>query len=98
MMTAPEHDLKDRGIDQVTALLQPLTEQAVRDGHLRSTVDAEHLCRHLVITLLAIVGMWGGGILSIDEVIQQVEQAWCSSLLYHCNAELEPILQHRLNR
>lgn len=96
IMTAPEQELRDAGMAQVTALVSPLIEQAARNGELAATTVPAQLSRQLVITLLAIFGMWGGGQLTIDEAVRQIEQAWCAALLCHGNTALAPTLRNRL--
>lgn len=83
IMTAPEQELRDAGMAQVSALVTPLIEQAARQGELATTTVPAALSRQLVITLLAIFGMWGGGQLSIDEAVDQIEQAWYAALSRH---------------
>lgn len=83
IMTSDHPEVRSLGVDRAVAAAQSLVAQAVARGALRADADAAALGRHLAITLLAVLGMWGSGFFTNRESIAQVRRAWLAVLLQH---------------
>jgi len=85
IMASNHHDVRDSRIEQVVAACRKLVSQAAAHGELRRDTNAEQLGRYLAIQLVAVLGMWGAGFVTIRECIRQVRGTWAGILLNHCS-------------
>jgi AcrR family transcriptional regulator len=92
IMTSDHPEVRSTGVERIVATAQPLVAEAVATGELRAETDALALGRHLAITLLAVLGMWGSGFFSNRESIAQVRRAWLAVLLQHGSDAARPQL------
>ena len=97
IMTSDHREARRSGLDRVIDVVQRLIGHAVAQGELHQDTDVALLGRHLAVELLAVLGMWGSGLLSNHESISQVRRAWFAVLLRHCNAAFCPSLETAYN-
>jgi AcrR family transcriptional regulator len=84
IMVSDHPDARIAAVDNVLAIGQVFTVQALTKGELEEGTDAFELGRHLGIQLTAILGMWASGFFSNEESIRQVRRGWAGILLNHC--------------
>jgi len=84
IMTSDHPEVRSTSVDRAIASARALMAQAISNGELREDTDAQSLGRHLAITLLAVLGMWGSGFFSNRESMAQVRRAWLAVMLQHC--------------
>jgi AcrR family transcriptional regulator len=92
IMTSDHPEVRSTNVGRAIALARMLIAQAVTKGELRADTVADALGRHLAITLLAVLGMWGSGFFENRESIAQVRRAWLAVLLQHCSEAERPWL------
>lgn len=83
IMTSDHPEARSAGVTRAIATTQSLAAQATAQGELAPTTDSMALGRHLAIQLLAVLGMWGAGLLSNRESIAQIRRGWLAELLLH---------------
>lgn len=92
IMTSDHPEVRSTSVDRAIASARALIAQAISNGELRADTDARSLGRHLAITLLAVLGMWGSGFFTNRESIAQVRRAWLAVMLQHCSETTRPML------
>ena len=92
IMASDHPEARRTNVGRAMASSHMLIAQAIATGELRAGTDAESLGRHLAITLLAVLGMWGSGFFANRESIAQVRRAWVAVLLRHCSETSRPWL------
>lgn len=90
IMASDHPEARSTSVGRAIASARVLISEAVAHGELRADTDAEELGRHLAITLLAVLGMWGSGFFANCESIAQVRRAWLAVLLQHCTEAARP--------
>lgn len=85
IMTSDHPDVRNTNVDRAIASTGLLITQAISNGELRADTDPLSLGRHLVITLLAVLGMWGSGFFTNRESMAQIRRAWLAVMLQHCS-------------
>ena len=85
IMTSDHPEVRSTSVDRAIASARVLMAQAISNGELRADTDAQSLGRHLAITLLAVLGMWGSGFFSNRESMAQARRAWLAVMLQHCS-------------
>ncbi len=93
IMTSDHPEAREIAVSRSVALARMRLQEAAMNGELAVGVDTEKLGRYLAIQLLAVLGMWGSGLLFNRECIAQVRQSWCAALLQHCNETSRPPLR-----
>lgn len=86
IMTSDHPEVRSVSMGRGIASARMIIADAVSNGELRPGTDAKSLGRHLAITLLAVLGMWGSGFFSNRESMAQVRRAWLAVLCQHCSA------------
>jgi|GEM_PF-6801815 len=81
VMTSDQPEARAGAHDRIVDLVVGLTVLAKEAGEIRTDVDAEVLGRQLGLSLLANLGIWGGGHLTIAETIRLTETFWTAVLL-----------------
>lgn len=76
IMTSDQAEARLVGYNQLIALIRVIVHQAVEAGELERSTDAAGQGEHLAILMMAVVGMWGGGLLGIDACQNHVRKAW----------------------
>jgi AcrR family transcriptional regulator len=92
IMTSDHPEVRSTSVDRAIASARVLMAQAISNGELRTGTDAQSLGRHLAITLLAVLGMWGSGFFSNRESMAQARRAWLAVMLQHCSETSRPML------
>lgn len=90
IMTSDHPEARSTSVGRAIDSARVLIAEAVAHGELRADTDARLLGRHLAITLLAVLGMWGSGFFANRESIAQVRRAWLAVLLQHCSDAARP--------
>lgn len=85
IMTSDHPEVRSVSVDRGIASARMIIADAVSNGELRPRTDAKSLGRHLTITLVAVLGMWGSGFFSNRESMAQVRRAWLAVLYQHCS-------------
>ncbi len=93
IMVSDHPDARIAAVDNVLAIGQVFTVQALTKGELMEGTDGFELGRHLGIQLTAILGMWASGFFSNEESIRQVRRGWAGILLNHCTNSSRPALE-----
>ncbi|MBI1402775.1 MAG: TetR family transcriptional regulator [Porphyrobacter sp.] len=83
IMTSDHPEARAAGMMRAILTTQWLTARAAAQGELAPGTDSAALGRHLAIQLLAVLGMWGSGLLPNRESIAQVRRVWLAALLHH---------------
>ena len=92
IMTSDHPEVRSTSVDRAIASARVLMAQAISNSELRADTDAQSLGRHLAITLLAVLGMWGSGFFSNRESMAQARRAWLAVMLQHCSETSRPML------
>ena len=92
IMTSDHPEARSTAVNRGVDGLHLLIAQAVANGELAPETDSRSLGRHLAITLLAVLGMWGAGFFSSREGMGQVRRAWLAILLQHSGDAARPWL------
>jgi len=85
IMTSDHPEVRSTSVDRAIASARALMAEAMSNGELRADTDVQSLGRHLAITLLAVLGMWGSGFFSNRESMAQARRAWLAVMLQHCS-------------
>lgn len=80
IMTSDQIDERSLAHTQIFNLVIMRIERASKDGEIIPAADANELGRRLGLTLLALLGMWAGGHLTITECIAQTKAIWAALL------------------
>ena len=93
IMASDHPAIRESGVRRLAATCEALMHQAVASGELCRTSDSLLLGRHLAMELLAVLGMWGAGLLPNSDSMQQIRRSWCALLLQHCSDSARPALE-----
>ena len=85
IMTSDHPEVRSTSVDRAIGSARVLMAQAISNSELRADTDAQSLGRHLAITLIAVLGMWGSGFFSNRESMAQARRAWLAVMLQHCS-------------
>ncbi len=97
IMSSDQPDSRIRNTERLIALSQAAIADAIAANELDEAVDAEDFGRHLMIQLLAVLGMWASGYFDNKDSARQIKLGWCASLLAHATRKSKPFLQERLS-
>lgn len=78
IMTSDQIEDRSLAHSQIFGLVIIRIEHAKREGEILQTTDVDELGRRLGLSLLAFLGMWAGGHLSIAECIEQTKMVWAA--------------------
>ncbi len=98
IMSADASEARDRAIVGLTTIMRPVVAKAQANKELDPGLDTATYSRHIMLLALALVGMWGGQQLTLDDMTRQVRYAWCSSLLSHCTRKSRSMLEKQLRK
>lgn len=92
IMTSDHPEAREAGVARAITTAQLLVARAAALAELAPDTGSAALGRHLAIQLLAVLGMWGSGLISNSESIAQVRRAWLAELLHHSSEASRPSL------
>lgn len=72
---------RDTATQAIASAISPLVIKVVEHKECTDKVNVDILSNHLITQLLAIIGMWGGSQLALDEAIAHIQFGWTSILL-----------------
>ncbi|WP_109261658.1 TetR/AcrR family transcriptional regulator [Hyphobacterium indicum] len=87
IMTSDHHGAREAGVGRTITTAQQMVARAAAQGELRADTDTAALGRYCGIALLAVLGMWGSGFLSISQCIAQTRRTWLAALLHHASEQ-----------
>lgn len=88
IMTSDQIEERSLAHTQIFDLVIMRIERANKDGEIIPSIDAKELGRRLGLTLLALLGMWAGGHLTIAECIAQTKAVWDALLRVASTADV----------
>ncbi len=96
-MTTDRSEATLQGHNQIIGLIIERVSRAQADGHITDATNAEMLGRQLGLQLLALLGIWAAGHMTIDETIDQTKAAWAAILLGSATATSSEIVSAMLS-
>ncbi len=72
---------RDTATKAIADVISPLVTKAVEHKECTDKINVDVLSNHLITQLLAIIGMWGGSQLALDEAVAHIQFGWTSILL-----------------
>ncbi|MEH6344302.1 MAG: TetR/AcrR family transcriptional regulator [Bermanella sp.] len=72
---------RDAATSSITGIMSVLVTNAAKQKECSDKIKVEVLSAHLITQFLAILGMWGGSQLALDQAIANIQFSWTNTLL-----------------
>ncbi len=72
---------RDTATTAIAGIISVLVSNAVKQKECSDKLKVEILSSHLITQFLAIIGMWGGSQLDLDEAVANIQFSWTNTLL-----------------
>lgn len=83
---------RDAATSAISTVVPPLIQQTLDQKECSQNANVTVLSSHLVTQFLAIIGMWGGSQMGLNEAISNIQLAWTNSFLPYATRKSKALL------
>ncbi len=83
---------RDTATSAISDIVPPLIQQIVNQKECSDKINVRVLSSHIATQFLAIIGMWGGSQLGLNEAIINIQLAWTNSLMPYATRKSKAFL------
>ena len=96
LMTSDHAEVRRASLVSAKRFAMPLLDAAVMNGELVADTDVEALTSHVVMLLAGLLGLWGAGLCSSEELLRDARAGLVSAFLAYSPDERRPALRRSL--
>ena len=83
---------RDTATNAISDMVPPLIQQILNQKECSDKINVNVLSSHIATQFLAIIGMWGGSQLGLNEAIINIQLAWTNSLMPYATRKSKALL------